>query len=136
MIGEASSLAPVIVVLNKCDLPPVMKLSGALEHLPQVRVSAATGEGIAQLGEQGAEPFPALPAWAAGETITNVRHFEAAQRALKGVERASEALVCGVTPDALLTDVEEALAALGELTGTSLREDITARIFERFCVGK
>lgn len=136
LIGEASSLAPVIVVLNKCDLPPVMKLSGALEHLPQVRVSAATGEGIAQLGEQVAELFPALPDWAAGETITNVRHFEAAQRALKGVERASEALVRGVTPDALLTDVEEALAALGELTGTSLREDITARIFERFCVGK
>ena len=136
LIGEASSLAPVIVVLNKCDLPPVMKLSGALEHLPQVRVSAATGEGIVQLGEQVAELFPALPDWAAGETITNVRHFEAAQRALKGVERASEALVRGVTPDALLTDVEEALAALGELTGTSLREDITARIFERFCVGK
>ena len=136
LIGEASSLAPVIVVLNKCDLPPVMKLSGALEHLPQVRVSAATGEGIVQLGEQVAELFPALPDWAAGETITNVRHFEAAQRALKGVERASEALVRRVTPDALLTDVEEALAALGELTGTSLREDITARIFERFCVGK
>ena len=49
---------------------------------------------------------------------------------------AGEALSAGVTPDALLTDVEEALAALGELTGTSLREDITARIFERFCVGK
>ena len=39
-------------------------------------------------------------------------------------------------PDALLTDAEEALAALGELTGASVREDVTARIFERFCVGK
>ena len=136
LIGEASALAPVILVLNKCDLPPVMKLSGALEYLPQVRVSAVTGEGIDRLGEQVAELFPALPDWAVGETITNVRHFEAAQRALKGVERAEEALAQGVTPDALLTDIEEALAALGELTGTSLREDITARIFERFCVGK
>ena len=50
--------------------------------------------------------------------------------------RAREALEAGVTPDALLTDVEEALSALGELTGQSVREDITARIFERFCVGK
>jgi len=32
--------------------------------------------------------------------------------------------------------VEEALSALGELTGQSVREDVTARIFQRFCVGK
>ena len=42
----------------------------------------------------------------------------------------------GVTPDALLTDVEEALSALGELTGQSVRDDVTDRIFQRFCVGK
>ena len=45
-------------------------------------------------------------------------------------------LEAGVTPDALLTDVEEALEALGELTGQSVREDIVDRIFQRFCVGK
>ena len=52
------------------------------------------------------------------------------------MRRAKEALALGVTPDALLTDVEEALSALGELTGQSVREDVTARIFQRFCVGK
>ena len=41
-----------------------------------------------------------------------------------------------MTPDAVLVDVEGAMEALGELTGRSLREDVTARIFERFCVGK
>ena len=55
---------------------------------------------------------------------------------LEAVDRAREALEAGVTPDALLTDVEEALAALGELTGQSVREDVTDRIFQRFCVGK
>ena len=30
----------------------------------------------------------------------------------------------------------EALAALGELTGKSIREDLVATIFSRFCVGK
>ena len=64
------------------------------------------------------------------------RQAQAAQRALEGVRRAREALELGVTPDALLTDVEEALSALGELTGQSVREDVTARIFQRFCVGK
>ena len=42
----------------------------------------------------------------------------------------------GVTPDALLLDVEAAMESIGEVTGATVREDITARIFERFCVGK
>ena len=57
--------------------------------------------------------------------------------------RAYEAMLCslkglqlGLTPDAVLTDVEEAMEAMGEVTGATVREDITARIFERFCVGK
>ena len=68
--------------------------------------------------------------------LTNARQAGAAQRALTAVERAASALALGVTPDALLTDVEEALSALGELTGRTVREDVTGRIFERFCVGK
>ena len=35
-----------------------------------------------------------------------------------------------------VTSVEEAMEAMGEVTGSTVREDITARIFERFCVGK
>ena len=56
--------------------------------------------------------------------------------AARAVERAAEGLKLGMTPDAVLTDVEEAMSALGEVTGRTLREDITTRIFERFCVGK
>ena len=39
-------------------------------------------------------------------------------------------------PDAVLTETEEAMSALGELSGRTVRADITDRIFERFCVGK
>ena len=42
----------------------------------------------------------------------------------------------GLTPDIVLTETEGAMQALGELTGRSIREDITNRIFARFCVGK
>ena len=49
---------------------------------------------------------------------------------------AKAALESGLTPDVVLTDAEGALNALGELTGRTLRENLTARIFERFCVGK
>ena len=52
------------------------------------------------------------------------------------MERAKAALDAGMTPDAVLTDAEEALDALGELTGRTAKEEIVSRIFSRFCVGK
>ena len=55
---------------------------------------------------------------------------------MTGLERAGEGLDAGVTPDAVLTDVEGAVEALGELSGRNIREDVVARIFARFCVGK
>jgi tRNA modification GTPase len=42
----------------------------------------------------------------------------------------------GFTPDAVLTEIEEAMDALGALTGRSVGADVTDRIFSRFCVGK
>ena len=41
-----------------------------------------------------------------------------------------------MTPDAVLTDSEEAMAALGELSGRTVKEDIINTVFSRFCVGK
>lgn len=101
-----------------------------------VELSSKTGEGLDNLAQAVAELFPKDAGSGYGELLTNARQAQAAQRALEGVRRAREALELGVTPDALLTDVEEALSALGELTGQSVREDVTARIFQRFCVGK
>ena len=68
--------------------------------------------------------------------VRSSRHAEAIGRALESLRAAREAMLLGVTPDAVLTEAEEAMAAIGELTGASIREDITNRIFARFCVGK
>ena len=66
--------------------------------------------------------------------MTNARQKDAAQRALNSVHAAKDAL--DLSPDAVLTEAEAAMTALGELTGRTAREDMVARIFERFCVGK
>jgi tRNA modification GTPase len=66
----------------------------------------------------------------------NARLAAAGGRAADSLRRARAALASGVTPDAVLTEIEGAMAALGEVTGRTVREDVTARIFERFCVGK
>ena len=78
-------------------------------------------------------PNPDAPV---GEILTNARQADAVGRALDALYAAKEAMLLGITPDAVLTEAEEAMAALGELTGKTIREDVTNRIFSRFCVGK
>ena len=136
LIRAAVERAPTIVVLNKQDLPCQLEWTEPLDLAASVPICAKTGAGLDGLAELVAQTFPRDPGSGYGELLTNQRQAEAAGRALESVRRAGEALDLGVTPDALLTDVEEALSALGELTGADIREDITARIFERFCVGK
>lgn len=136
LVEEAMALAPTILVWNKADLPSVPNPAVDGELPPAVEISARTGEGLDELGELVARSLPVPADETEGELLTNARQAAAAERALEALRRAAAALAAGVTPDAVLTDVEEALADLGELTGRTVREDVTARIFQRFCVGK
>ena len=80
--------------------------------------------------------FPAGEADAAGSLLTDAWQEDAVFRARAAIRRGLEALAGGLTPDAVLTDAEEALNAIGELTGRTAREEIVDAIFSRFCVGK
>ena len=128
---------PWVLVWSKADLDQravAADMSGA-DAPPAVEVSAKTGQGLDRLAAAVGALFPRGQE-EYGQLLTNARQAEAAGRALAAVIRAQEALESGVTPDAMLTDVEDALSALGELTGQSVREYITDRIFARFRVGK
>ena len=125
----------VLLVGTKADLPPAAGEFPA-EAVPDVRLSSRTGEGLSDLEEAIAACFPADAAQERGELLTNARQAEAAGRALELLRSARSGLSLGMTPDAVLVDVEGAMEALGQLTGRSVREDVTGRIFERFCVGK
>ena len=98
-------------------------------------ISAKSGEGIDALTEQIEAIFGGKSSFS-GELLTNARQAEAVGRALEAVRSAADALEMGLTPDAVLTDAEAALSALGELNGKNIREDLVATIFSRFCVGK
>ena len=144
LLNQALAQADTILAVNKGDLPgyrlPAPEGAETGHTLTVVELSAKTGLGLAALeqamGRLADRLLPQVQEEAAGQLLTNGRQTDAVRRALEAVERAQAALEAGVTPDALLTDVEEAMAALGELTGKTLREDITQRIFDRFCVGK
>ena len=135
LLQEAMALAPTILVWTKGDLPQAPIPVGNMTLPPSVTVSAKVRD-LDELCNEISCAFPQDLWGGYGEILTNARQEEAASRAREAVRRAREALQAGITPDALLTDVEEALSALGELTGQSVREDVTDRIFAKFCVGK
>lgn len=119
-------------VRNKCDLA-LVEQSVPFDRV--LTVSAKTGEGIAELSREIASQLggAVIPD---GGVLTNARQQAAVSDARAALERLLAALDGGITPDAVLLDAEAALTALGELTGKTMREEIVARIFERFCVGK
>ena len=134
-IMDACCDAPhAIALVNKVDLGQVVE-PGDLPFLNVICTSLPEGRGLDQLADvidlefQGETPCD-------GSILTNSRQYDACRRAYEAMLRALKGLQLGLTPDAVLTDVEEAMEAMGEVTGATVREDITARIFERFCVGK
>ena len=134
IINACLDAPEAIALINKSDLGSAVA-PGELPFVNVLSVCAKTGAGLEQLAEVVDNLFAGeLPC--DGSILTNARQFDAVRRAYEAMLRALQGLQLGLTPDAVLTDVEEAMAAIGEVTGATVREDITNRIFERFCVGK
>ena len=125
---------PAIALINKSDLGNAVQPSD-LPFVTVIETSLATGEGLDKLADVLDEQF-AGDQPCDGSILTNPRQFDACRRAYEAMLQSLQGLKLGQTPDAVLTDIEAAMEAMGEVTGATVREDITARIFERFCVGK
>jgi len=132
---DAAMSAPrCVAILNKQDLnQKVYPYDLPFEWI--IPFCAKTGDGMEQLEESLDYLFDdSTPC--DGSVLTNARQAEAVSRAARSISAALSSLRQGMTPDAVLVDVEGAMEALGEVTGQVMREEITNRIFERFCVGK
>ncbi len=125
----------VIMIINKTDKEN--KIDKSVFHgFRTVETSAENGEGYEMLcreiadiaGTSGLDPDSAV--------LLNERQRACAERALDGVMEAVSALKCGSTMDAVGVCVDDALAALFELTGKRVTNEVTDEIFRRFCVGK
>ena len=135
-IAAARQARRMLVLVNKADLPQVLDTAALRVRFGEViPLSARSGAGVDALCRAVEELF-ARGETPRGELLTNARQAESAQRALDAVRRAEQALRSGLSPDAVLTDAEEALEALAEFSGKRVRDDLVATIFSRFCVGK
>ena len=69
-------------------------------------------------------------------TISNTRHYEALVRALDAIKRVQEGLQLQISGEFLSMDLQECLAALGEITGQITSQEVLNNIFGKFCIGK
>jgi tRNA modification GTPase len=136
---DETSGTPRLIVAHKADLKPAWR--GVDSADPSVAVSSKTGAGLEllcraiRLALEGGEATPVRDTAA----VTNMRHTALLERASSAMRRAGDALDApgGPAPEEfILTDLQEARAALEEVTGRRTSEDLLRHIFSRFCIGK
>lgn len=125
-----------LIVVNKID---VAAKWNEVELTPQaVSISATTGAGLSNLRKRIAEALD-VDLLAERPELTNVRHIALVQRAYDAMSRALDAAIArggALSEEFVLADLQQARAALEEVTGRRVADDLLAHIFSRFCIGK
>jgi len=124
-----------IVVVNKSDLESKIDTT-SFDGMRTVTVSAKNNTGYESLSRQIAEISGAANLNPDTAVLIGERQRACAERALDAVNEAIDALTGGQTMDAVGVCVDDALAALFELTGKRVTNEVTDEIFRKFCVGK
>lgn len=138
IIGKMNGRKAMIVI-NKIDLPQRLER----DQLPptykmkQIDISALTGQGFQELedaitkavglGEIRVDERPIL---------SRVRHKQALEDAIQALHHFQNGFSQGLSEDLLAIDLRACLAAIGEITGKNVSEEVIRGIFSQFCIGK
>lgn len=127
---------PVILVLNKADLAPeAQPPAWAGSCVATQAISALQGQGLDALeatlgrlllGERAIDPAQPM--------LNRLHQKDSLRRAAEGVARLLADT--SLSPEFLALELQEALHALGEITGETTPDDILGQIFDSFCIGK
>lgn len=120
-----------ILVINKADLPVVIRLEGGVE------VSCRTGLGLEALKETiDRVIWAAIPTSADAGVAINSRHRQVLARASAALVQTSTGLSAGLTLELVAFELRVALRAVGEVVGGTSTDDLLDSIFSQFCLGK
>jgi tRNA modification GTPase len=129
-----------LIVLNKADLPHKLDKQAVIMEYKDantVEISALNGEGIGALEAAVFDTITSNNVLAKNtEVMVNLRQKEALTRANEHLQRCLESIGKRMQGDFLSIDLKGAAAALGEVTGEVVTDEVIDRIFEEFCVGK
>lgn len=129
-----------IVLLNKTDLPEKIKREELEELLIDkriIRISILEGKGLEEIEEEIVSMVYGGAVKAKDTSfVTNVRHKNSLEKALKSIEEGIDAVNQNLPYDLIEVDIKDCYDALGEITGDTVDDDIVNRIFANFCLGK
>ncbi len=126
-----------VAVINKTDLPARIERNEIQAAIPQVvELSAASGQGYEALAKAVEEALGTAQVDPAAGMLATERQKQCAIRAKDAIFEAREALKAGMTLDAVSVALDDAAAALLELTGERVTDAVLDQVFARFCVGK
>ena len=128
-----------IAVLNKIDKANKItprEIKTLLPNAPLFKVSALFGNGIPELEEGIFQTLLGESQSTDGPVVISMRQKECLIRASEALARTKEGLSGGAEEAIIAIDLREALAALGEVTGESVSDEIIEKVFSEFCVGK
>lgn len=122
----------VVAVWNKTDQPECGPVPAGF--LP---VSARTLAGMEDLIARIVEELTPDQYYREGSpVIDSLRQKNLLERAAAALQEVEAGLRAGYPVDAISVDLQEAIAALGEITGEVTSDDILDAVFGGFCLGK
>ncbi len=126
-----------IGIVNKIDLDKnnlKEELKNKFSKL--VFISAKTGQGKDDLARAIEELLGTADFDTSVATVVNERQFDCCKKALEALHDAENALLMGMTMDAVTVCLDNAVESLMVLTGEKATELVVNEIFSHFCVGK
>lgn len=134
----------VIVLLNKTDKSTkvnkeqISQLLGCSAEDVILTATPKSGEttGIDDLENAITRKFMAGSINKDDVYISNERQKDSLIKAKAAAQRMKTGINDGMPQDMLYVDLEELIEALGEVTGTTVQDEIIEQVFSRFCVGK
>ena len=100
-------------------------------------ISAETGDGMQELKRRIRDMVMSGTVEAAdGVYLGNIQQKQAVGGAIEAIRQGMNTMKQDLGTDLVSSDLQRAYDLLGELTGNSVREDLTDEIFSRFCLGK
>jgi tRNA modification GTPase len=126
---------PVTLLFNKCDLAAGLPLADTVGGPPRIMLSALTGFGLDEL-TQHLKACMGYQMAEGGAISARARHLEALVRARRHSEQAAKLLAERRAGELAAEELRAVQQALGEITGEFTNEDLLARIFAGFCIGK
>ncbi len=123
----------IIKVFNKAD---IIDYSSFPFDSNSINISAKFGININRLEQMLIKASNIKKVEESNIVITNARHVEALQTALKAITKIEAQLSNGTTSDIIALDIYACIDALSDIVGDVTNEETLHSIFSRFCVGK